>query len=168
MTKEKNSDQPHEDIAWLDVASLRAAQAERRLSAGDVTEFFFDRIERLAPTLGAFVSLQSNRARERARPGRAARAHVTYTHNSKGTLDSTRPAAVDASRLHTLLESSRRGKRRRQCSVFLRVLSPDSLCLRVLYSSIHSIGVDTQHRWSYRVALWGQTPSSPSSVMQVV
>jgi len=67
MTKEKNSDQTHEDIAWLDVESLRAAQAERRLSAVDVTEFFFDRIERLAPTLGAFVSLQSNRARERAK-----------------------------------------------------------------------------------------------------
>ena len=67
MTKEKNSDQTQEDIAWLDVESLRAAQAERRLSAGDVTEFFFDRIERLAPTLGAFVSLQTDRARERAK-----------------------------------------------------------------------------------------------------
>ena len=67
MTDENAGILNDEDIAWLDVEGLRTAQAEGRLSAARIVDVFFDRIERLDARLGAYASLQTERARERAK-----------------------------------------------------------------------------------------------------
>jgi aspartyl-tRNA(Asn)/glutamyl-tRNA(Gln) amidotransferase subunit A len=56
-----------EDPVWLDIATIRARLAARKLSAVDLTEAYLRRIERMNPSLTAYVTVTADRARADAR-----------------------------------------------------------------------------------------------------
>src|SRR5688572_26677885 len=65
---------PGEDVCWLSALELREGYRRRELSPVEVVDATLDRIERLNPTLNAYVTVTADLARDRAR--RAERAYA--------------------------------------------------------------------------------------------
>ena len=56
-----------DDLVWLDLATARARLSAKTLSAVELTDAYLRRIERLNPSLTAYVTVTADRAREDAR-----------------------------------------------------------------------------------------------------
>jgi Asp-tRNA(Asn)/Glu-tRNA(Gln) amidotransferase A subunit family amidase len=62
----------HDEIAFMPASELRTAIRERRISPVEALEAVLDRIERVNPSLNAFVTVLPDRAREQARAAESA------------------------------------------------------------------------------------------------
>jgi aspartyl-tRNA(Asn)/glutamyl-tRNA(Gln) amidotransferase subunit A len=60
-----------EALYWLDIAQLSRALREKEVSPVEVTEAYLDRIERLNPTLNAYITVTADQARAQAREAEA-------------------------------------------------------------------------------------------------
>jgi aspartyl-tRNA(Asn)/glutamyl-tRNA(Gln) amidotransferase subunit A len=59
------------ELYWLDIAQLGRALRDKQVSPVEVTEAYLDRIERLNPTLNAYITVTSDLARTQARAAEA-------------------------------------------------------------------------------------------------